>query len=137
MTERRGAQAGRRVVVPRPERARRLGPGVAFGWLDARLARDGWLEALPPAAIAVYAFLCLAADRQGVSFYRRDRIGRALGLDDQEVARALARLRELDLVAFAPFSPHAVDGFHQVLTVPAGGPPAPPLLAQLGLGPAR
>lgn len=135
MTERRGA--GRRVVVPRPERVRRLGPGVAFGWLDARLARDGWLEALSPAAVAVYAFLCVAADRHGVSFYRRDRIGRALGLDDQEVARALARLRELDLVAFAPFSPLAVDGFHQVLTVPAGKPPASPLLAKLGRGPAR
>lgn len=130
--ERRAAQ--RRVVVPRPDRVRRL-DGVAYGWFDARLVRDRWLEALPAPAVAVYAFLCVAADRYGVSFYRRDRIGRAVGLDDQEVARALARLRDLDLIAFAPFSAHAVDGFHQVLAVPTGGPPVSPVLAALGLRP--
>jgi hypothetical protein len=104
---------------------------VAFGWLDARLHRDGWLEALTPSALAAYVFLCLAADREGVSFYRRDRIGRALGLDDAEVARALRRLRDLDLVGYAPFSAHAVDGFHQVLSLPPGGPPTSPLAAAL------
>lgn len=128
--ERRTAQ--RRVVVPRPDRVRRTA-GVAFGWIDTRLLRDGWLGALPAPAAGVYLFLCLAADRQGVSFYRRDRIARAVGLDDVEAARALARLRELDLVAFAPFRPHTVDGFHQVLALPAGGPPVSPVLAALGL----
>jgi hypothetical protein len=122
------------VIVPRPDRVRRM-DGVSFGWFDARLVRDGWLGALPAPAVAVYAFLCVAADRQGVSFYRRDRIARAVGLDDVEAARALARLRELDLVAFEPFRPHTVDGFHQVLAVPAGGPPVSPLLAALGLRP--
>ena len=124
----------RRVVVPRPDRVRHL-QGVAFGWLDARLLQDRWLPAVPAPALAVYAFLCLAADRQGVSFYRRDRIGGALGLDDHEVARALARLRELDLVAYAPFRPHTVDGFHQVLSLPTSGPPVSPVLARLGLLP--
>lgn len=128
--ERRATQ--RRVVVPRPDRVRRTA-GAGFGWIDARLLRDGWLSALPAPAAAVYVFLCLAADRHGVSFYRRDRIGRALGLDVVEVARALSRLRELDLVAFAPFRPHTVDGFHQVLALPAGGPPVSPVLAALGL----
>lgn len=134
MTERgrgRGQQGTRRRVVPRPDRVRRLGPGVAFGWIDARLRRDGWLEALTPSALGAYVFLCLAADREGVSFYRRDRISRALGLDDAETARALRRLRDLDLVAYAPFSAHAVDGFHQVLSIPAGGPPVSPLAAAL------
>lgn len=137
MTERgRGQQGARRRVVPRPERVRRLGPGVAFGWIDARFHREGWLEALTPSALAAYVFLCLAADREGVSFYRRDRIGRALGLDDDaEVARALRRLRDLDLVGYAPFSAHAVDGFHQVLSLPTGGPPASPLAATLCSGP--
>ena len=44
-----------------------------------------------------------------------------------EVQRALTRLQTLDLVAYRPFSPCAVDGFRQVLAVPAGGPP--PLLS--------
>lgn len=135
MTERgrsRSQAGARRRVVPRLDRVRRLGPGVAFGWIDARLRRDGWLGALTPSALATYVFLCLAADREGVSFYRRDRIAHALGLDDMEVARALRRLRDLDLVGYVPFSAHAVDGFHQVLSIPEGGPPPSPLAAALG-----
>lgn len=134
MTDRdrgRAKQGAQRRVVPRLDRVRRLGPGVAFGWIDARLRRDGWLGALSPSALAAYVFLCLAADREGVSFYRRDRIAHALGLDDMEVARALRRLRDLDLVGYVPFSAHAVDGFHQVLSIPEGGPPPSPLAAAL------
>jgi hypothetical protein len=97
--------------------------GARFGWLDAELLRRGWLREVPAEATAVYAFLCLAADRDGVSFYRCSRIGEELGLDEQQVARSLARLRELDLVAYAPFRLGAPDGYHQVLSLPrrAGG----------------
>jgi DNA-binding IclR family transcriptional regulator len=84
--------------------------------------RQGWLRELPAEATAVYAFLCLAANRDGVSFYRRSRIGEELGLDDQQVHRALARLEELDLVGYEPFRPGAVDGFRQVLALPSTGP---------------
>jgi hypothetical protein len=114
------------VIVPRPERLRTL-EGTSFAWLATAILRDGWLRVLPPQATAVYAFLCLAADRQGVSYYRRGRIGHELGLDDGEIHRALTRLQQLDLVAYRPFGPHAVDGFRQVLAVPRGGPP--PLLS--------
>lgn len=115
----------RRRVVPRPDRVRRP-RGTTFGWIDVRLRRDGWLEVLSKEALAVYVFLCLAADRDGVSWYRRDRIGRELRLDDQQVYRALAELRALDLAGYEPFSTHAADGFHQVLSVPEGGPRACP-----------
>lgn len=115
----------RRVVVPRPDRLRSLN-STTFGWMSARVHRDGWLRAMPVEAVGVYAFLCLAANREGVSFYRRDRIGHELGLDDAAVSQALRRLIELDLVAYAPFGPHAADGFHQVLSVPCGGPPPAP-----------
>ncbi len=124
-TNRRGPSPRRprdqRVVVPRPDCVRTLA-GTAFGWLDARLHHDGWLRALTPEALAVYTFLCLAADRRGVSFYRRDRIARELGLDDTDVATALTRLVDLDVVAYAPFRQGAVDGFHQVLSLPPDGP---------------
>jgi hypothetical protein len=111
------------IRVPRPDRIRRL-EGAPFGWLDVGLLRQGWLRALSPEGVAVYAFLCLAANRQGVSFYRRDRIGSELGLSDQILYHALSRLRELDLVAYAPFRVGAADGFHQVLALPPGPAPA-------------
>jgi hypothetical protein len=116
-----------RILVPRPDRIRRIG-AVAFGWIDAGLWRKGWLRALAPQELAVYVFLCLVADYQGISFYRRDRIAHHLGLDFPVVDRALARLKELELVAYEPFGPHASDGFHQVLALPAGGPADSPLL---------
>jgi hypothetical protein len=111
-----------RVLVPNPERVRVIRDTAGFGWLDARLWRDGWLEVLTAEDLAVYAFLCLVADRQGVSWYRRDRIRAALGLDEQAVWQALSRLEALDLVAYRPFHVHASEGFRQVLAVPAQGP---------------
>ena len=111
----------RRVITPHPDRVRSIS-GTAFGWLDARLHHDGWLRALTPDALAVYTFLCIAADRRGVSFYRRDRIARELGLDDTDVATALTRLTDLDLISYTPFRPTAADGFHQVLSLPSDGP---------------
>jgi len=75
-------------------------------------------------ALAAYTFLCLVADREGVSYYRRERIGRELGLDDGQIQRALTRLEELDLVAYRPFRPGAADGFRQVLSLPKGQAPS-------------
>lgn len=121
MTSRKTASSPR-VVVPRPEQVRRPGPG-GYGWLDARLHKQGWLALLTPEDIAAYTFLCLVANRQGVSWYRRDRIRQALGIGEEAVWLALRRLYALDLVAYRPFSRHASDGFHQVLSLPPQGPP--------------
>lgn len=115
----------RRLVVPQPDRVREIGP-EGFGWIDARLHREGWLALMPTETLGVYTFLCLVANRQGVSWYRRETIGQALCLGDGEVHAALKRLCELDLVAYQPFSPHASEGFRQVLSFPAGGPPSLP-----------
>ena len=103
-------------VIPEPDRVRKVAGG--FGWLDHRILREGWLEQMTTSEIAVYAFLVLAADRNGVSFYRREKIARILGLDIAEVARALGLLMRRGLVAFKPFSRATPDGFHQVLDVP-------------------
>ena len=118
----RNARRSTRAVVPRPERVRRPGPG-GFGWLDARLHRQGWLALLTPDDLAVYAFLCLVANQQGVSWYRRDRIREALAMGDDALWLALRRLYALGLVAYRPFSQHASEGFHQVLSLPPQGPP--------------
>lgn len=117
-------------VIPRPDQVRSM-RGTPFAWLDARLLRGGWLRALSLEELAAYVFLCLAADRHGVSWYRRARVGQELGLDDQQVHRALSRLRQAGLVAYAPFHPGAADGHHQVLPLPATPPPRPSLLDEL------
>jgi hypothetical protein len=113
-----------RVLVPRPDRVRCIAR-TGFGWIDARLRSQGWLELLSPSALAVYVFLCLVADRSGTSWYRRDRIGHELGIQEGELRLALDRLYQLDLVAYRPFHRHASDGFHQVLALSEGGPPVP------------
>ena len=76
MQTRNPRKNGPRVVVPRPDRVRQI-ERRAFGWLDAKLHHHKWLEVMTAEDIAVYVFLCLAADRQGVSWWRRDRIGRS------------------------------------------------------------
>ncbi|MBN1610092.1 MAG: hypothetical protein JW940_25930 [Polyangiaceae bacterium] len=111
-----------RVLVPNPERVRVIRDAAGFGWLDARLWRDGWLEVLSAEDLSVYTFLCLVADRQGVSWYRQDRIRAALGLEERAVWHALSRLEALGLVAYRPFHVHASEGFRQVLAMPSGGP---------------
>ncbi len=116
------AQHGaRRIVVPQPTRLRRL-EETAFGWMDARLHRDGWLRLLPPEPLGLYTFLCLVADRRGVSWYSRARMGQELRLTDEQAWRGLDYLEDLELVAYEPFGPHTADGFHQVLALPKDGP---------------
>lgn len=111
-------------VVPRPERLRRL-EGTSFGWIATALLRAGWLKVLSPGDVATYVLLCLAADRDGVSFYRRGRMACELGLGEDELDAALERLLRLDLVAHRPFRAGAPDGFWQVLALPLEGPPSP------------
>jgi hypothetical protein len=67
--------------------------------------------------MALYVFLALAADRNGVSFYRKDVISRKLGVDWSQFETAKARLLERGLIAFKPFRPGEVDGFYQVLPI--------------------
>jgi len=106
-------------VVPEPGRVRRIEGG--FGWLDRRMAREGLIERMTLADIALYVFLVLVADRDGVSFYRKEVIAKKLGIDWTEVGQARRRLVEMELVAFRPFSPGDPNGFYQVLPLSAGG----------------
>ncbi len=102
---------------PRPELIRR--PAGSFGWLDARLLLEEWLDRLGPEAIAVLVLLALAADRRGASFYGRERMSMALGLSRHEVDRALDRLLGLSLVAHRPWREGLPDGVWQLLPLPA------------------
>jgi hypothetical protein len=94
-------------------------------------------------AAAALLFLALVADRQGSSFYGRDRMALALGLPRDALDRALARLLALGLVAHRPWRAGLPDGVWQLLPLPRSEV-APrsgesvsigAILARLGLGP--
>jgi hypothetical protein len=100
-------------VVPRPELIRSI--NGSFAWIDHRFLRDGHIERLTLEDLGVYVFLLLAANRDGVSWYRIEKVGRPLGLGEPDVVRARERLVERGLIAFQPFHPGEVNGFCQVL----------------------
>jgi hypothetical protein len=110
-----------RPAPPRPDLIRF--PRAPYGWLDAGLVRQGWLRRVGPRATAVLAFLALVADREGVSYYRRERIALALDMNRGDVDQALEYLLADGLVAFSSWSPGGQDGVWQLLPLPAGAPP--------------
>jgi hypothetical protein len=101
---------------PHPDFLRR--PDGGFGWLDDRLLHDAWLRDVGPDATAILVLLALAADRRGASFYGRDRMTRALGMDRARLDAALDRLLHARLVALRPWRPRGVDGVWQLLPLP-------------------
>ncbi len=102
-----------RPTPPRPDLVR--SPTGPFGWLDARLLTERWLDRLGPEATALLVLFALAADGHGSSFYGRSRMGLALGLSREALDRALARLLELGLVAHRPWRTGSQDGVWQLL----------------------
>ena len=107
------------VTPPRPERLRQV--PRAYGWLDARLLREDWLSRLGAEGAAALVFLALAANRDGVSYYGRERMARHLALERATLDRLLRRLLDLDLVAYRPWSATNPDGVWQVLAMPEPG----------------
>ena len=109
----------RKYHIPQPQRVRRI--EHSFAWIDHRLLRNGFLEAMTHQDQALYLFLVLAADRHGVSFYRKEKICDYLGLDWGEFEVARDRLIDLKLIAFRAYSAQTPNGHYQVL--PADGRP--------------
>jgi hypothetical protein len=105
-----------RPLPPHPDLTRR--PPGSFGWLDARLLREGWLELLGPERIAALTLLALAADRTGSSFYRRETMALKVSMPRRDLDEALARLLDLGLIAHRPWAPGQIDGVWQMLPVP-------------------
>jgi len=86
--------------------------------------------------LALYLFLVLAADRQGVSFYRKEKICDTLGLDFRQFEIARDRLLDLALIAFEGYTMLSPNGHYQVLPIPPQTPnqakePVQNLLRQL------
>jgi hypothetical protein len=103
-------------IVPDPDRIRRI--RSSFAWLDHRLLREEHLQALTLVDLAVYVFLVLAGDQNGVSFYNKATLTKRLSIDWDQFEGSKARLLNRGYIAFRPYSPGDVDGFYQVLPLP-------------------
>lgn len=106
--------------IPQPQRVRRI--QQSFAWIDHRLLRNGYLPVMTQQEHGLYLFLALAGDRHGVSFYRKEKICDALGLDWNEFEIARDRLIDFQLIAFEPYSAVTPNGYYQLLPVD-GRPP--------------
>jgi len=71
-----------------------------------------------PDTTAVLAFLALAANEEGASFYLREKMAMKVGLARRELDQCLERLLEQNLIALRPWGPGRADGVWQVLPVP-------------------
>lgn len=90
----------------------------SFAWIDHRIRSQGILERLRQQDIGLYLFLALAADRNGLSCWRLDRIQRAVPCFDRHALwDARTRLSELDLIAYRPWRKDEPDGCYQVLSI--------------------
>lgn len=99
-----------------PQRIRKV--PHSFAWIDHRLRSEGFLERLRPEDIGLYLFLALAADRNGLSCWRLDRIQRAVPCFDRHALwDARRRLAELDLLTYRPWRRDEPDGCYQLLSV--------------------
>ena len=101
----------KRLPVVVPDRVRR--PPRSFGWVDHRLRSSGLLSMLDPPELGLYLFLVLAADKEGLSCWRLDRIEREMPCFERNTLwKARDRLVELDLVAFKPWHASDPDGVY-------------------------
>lgn len=106
--------------MPQPKNVRNI--NSSFAWIDHGLMRNGFFEVMTHQEIVLYLFLVLAADRNGVSFYRKEKICDTLGLDFKQFEIARDRLLELELIAYQPYSIVSPNGYYQVLPVPVSAP---------------
>ena len=79
--------------------------------------RNGFIETMTNQDIALYLFLILVADKNGVSFYRKEKICQAVSLDFSQFEIAKDRLINMKLIAFEGYSVLSPNGYYQVLPI--------------------
>jgi len=106
--------------IPQPKNIRSI--KGSFAWIDHRLMRNGFMETMTHQDIALYLFLILAADRNGVSFYRKEKMCEAVSLDFSQFEIAKDRLINMNLIAFESYSALSPNGYYQVLPINGKAP---------------
>lgn len=98
----------KKVIVP--ERIRSTGNSFCF--IPHRFLTGGFLQSLSRHELALYLFLVLASDKNGLSFYGDKRICSILGLKEDDYLFARSCLIHKNLIVY--------DGtLFQVLSLPA------------------
>ena len=110
----------RKYHIPQPQKTRKI--KHSFAWVDHRLMRNGFIEVMTHQDLALYMFLILAADRNGVSFYRKEKICEAVSLDFSPFEIARDRLINMKLIAFESYSALSPNGYYQVLPIESKAP---------------
>ncbi len=108
------------IHIPQPENLRKI--TGSFAWIDHRLLRNGYLSVMTQEDQAFYLFLILAADRHGVSFYRKEKICDLLGLTFHQFEVTRDRLVNFKLIAFQPYTILSPNGYYQVLPIESSAP---------------
>lgn len=85
-----------RKKVLAPARVRKTGKSFCF--ISHRFLTDGFLQALTRHELALYVFLVLASDRNGLSFYGDKTICSILGLKGDDYIFARSCLIHKDLI---------------------------------------
>jgi hypothetical protein len=98
-----------------PSRSRRPIARFGWGWVDRRIVLDGYLKPMSRTEVLVYFFLCVVADRHGMSWYSPRSMAHLLKEPPDQIRDALTRLAQRNLVAIA-------GRFIQVLEIDTGLP---------------
>ena len=106
--------------IPQPQNTRNI--KGSFAWIDHRLMQNGFMEIMTHQDIALYLFLILVADKNGVSFYRKEKICEAVSLDYCQFEIAKDRLVNMKLIAFEGYSVLSPNGYYQILPIEAEAP---------------
>ena len=95
----------------------------SFAWLDHRLRSQGFLETFTPNEIALYFFLALAADEQGLSCWRLDVMQQTMpAFHFHQFRDARDSLVQKRFLAFKSWSQNDPDGVYQLLPIPSTKP---------------
>jgi len=106
--------------IPQPQKIRKI--QRSFAWIDHRLVRNSYLQVMTHSDIVLYLFLILVADKNGVSFYRKEKICEAVSLDYSQFEIAKDRLVNMKLIAFEGYSVLSPNGYYQILPIDAEAP---------------
>ena len=95
--------------IPQPKNIRNI--KGSFAWIDHRLIRNGFINVMTHNDIVLYLFLILAADKNGVSFYRKEKMCETMSLDYNQFEVARDRLITMKLIAFESYSALSPNGY--------------------------
>ena len=71
-----------------------------FSWVDQRLVREHYIDALSHPACALYLFLLTVADAQGLSYYSESTLCRRLSMSQATLRQTRQELIARQLVAY-------------------------------------